>query len=121
MSYEKQTWAKGDIVTSAKLNHMEDGIADKSTQMGVLAFATADENDKLTLDRTWQEAVDSKVTRIVVDSEKDGVAMREYYIVLEVIRDSGQDNYIIVTKDSRGSALIFKCHSPNGYPTSDSE
>ena len=28
MSYEKQTWETGDIVTSAKLNHMEDGIAD---------------------------------------------------------------------------------------------
>ena len=31
MAYEKQTWAKGDIVTSAKLNHMEDGIADSDT------------------------------------------------------------------------------------------
>ena len=27
MSYEKQTWETGDIVTSAKLNHLEDGIA----------------------------------------------------------------------------------------------
>lgn len=26
MSYEKQTWAAGDKITSAKLNHMEDGI-----------------------------------------------------------------------------------------------
>ena len=26
MSYEKQTWQTGDIVTSAKLNHMEGGI-----------------------------------------------------------------------------------------------
>lgn len=28
MAYEKNTWASGDVVTSAKLNHMEDGIAD---------------------------------------------------------------------------------------------
>ena len=27
MSYTKQTWATGDIVTADKLNHMEDGIA----------------------------------------------------------------------------------------------
>lgn len=27
MSYEKQTWQTGDVVTSAKLNHMENGIA----------------------------------------------------------------------------------------------
>lgn len=27
MSYEKQTWATGDVITAEKLNHMEDGIA----------------------------------------------------------------------------------------------
>ena len=27
MSYSKQTWVTGDIVTAEKLNHMEDGIA----------------------------------------------------------------------------------------------
>ena len=27
MSYTKQTWANGDIITAAKLNHIEDGIA----------------------------------------------------------------------------------------------
>ena len=26
MSYEKQTWANGDVITAEKLNHMEDGI-----------------------------------------------------------------------------------------------
>lgn len=30
MSYEKQTWAAGDKITSAKLNHMEDGIFQNS-------------------------------------------------------------------------------------------
>ena len=28
MSYTKNTWQTGDIVSSEKLNHMEDGIAD---------------------------------------------------------------------------------------------
>jgi hypothetical protein len=28
MAYVKNTWAKGDIITATKLNHMEDGIAD---------------------------------------------------------------------------------------------
>lgn len=27
MSYTKQTWADGDIITANKLNHIEDGIA----------------------------------------------------------------------------------------------
>lgn len=28
MAYTKQTWTTGDTITAAKLNHMEDGIAD---------------------------------------------------------------------------------------------
>ena len=27
MSYEKQTWASGDVITAEKLNHIEDGVA----------------------------------------------------------------------------------------------
>ena len=30
MAYEKQNWKTGDVVTSAKLNNMENGIADNS-------------------------------------------------------------------------------------------
>lgn len=30
MSYEKQTWKNGDIITAEKLNHMEDGISESS-------------------------------------------------------------------------------------------
>ena len=26
MSYEKQTWANGDVITAEKLNHVEDGV-----------------------------------------------------------------------------------------------
>lgn len=27
MAYDKQTWVSGEVITAAKLNHMEDGIA----------------------------------------------------------------------------------------------
>ena len=27
MSYEKQTWTTGEVITAGKLNHMEDGIS----------------------------------------------------------------------------------------------
>ena len=30
MGYEKQTWSNGDVITQEKLNHMENGIANKS-------------------------------------------------------------------------------------------
>lgn len=33
MSYTKQTWANGDIITAAKLNHIEDGIEAVETEL----------------------------------------------------------------------------------------
>ena len=41
MSYIKQTWANGDIITAAKLNHIEDGIASSSN---VVIFETTMSN-----------------------------------------------------------------------------
>lgn len=52
MSYVKQTWQTGDVVTSAKLNHMEDGIAAAGS---VLVVHDVDG----TLDKTWQEIHDA--------------------------------------------------------------
>ena len=33
MSYNKQTWKSGDIVSSEKLNHIEDGIANQKSDI----------------------------------------------------------------------------------------
>ena len=40
MSYEKQTWQNGDIITADKLNHMEDGISESGSgeDSGVVGF-----------------------------------------------------------------------------------
>lgn len=34
MSYTKQTWATGDVITANKMNHMEDGIASNEGSSG---------------------------------------------------------------------------------------
>lgn len=52
MSYEKQTWQTGDVVTSAKLNHMEDGIAAGG---GALVVNVADVDEVRTCDKTAGE------------------------------------------------------------------
>lgn len=62
MAYDKQTWVRGEKVASAKLNHMEDGIAAISANGAIdtanLAPAAVT-NDKLD-----QEAVDSNNIRV---------------------------------------------------------
>lgn len=51
MAYEKQNWQTGDVVTSAKLNHMEDGIA----AGGALVVNVANVDEVLTCDKTAGE------------------------------------------------------------------
>jgi len=55
MSYEPTTWKSGDTVTSAKLNKMEQGIANAGGGGGALVVHVVDE----TLDKTWQEIHDA--------------------------------------------------------------
>lgn len=45
MSYEKQTWKKGDTITAEKLNHIEGGIAAVEKQQGPAGPAGADGQD----------------------------------------------------------------------------
>ena len=45
MAYEKNTWASGDVVTSAKLNHMENGIEAASSPYDLVIVAEAEDGD----------------------------------------------------------------------------
>ena len=40
MAYTKQTWATGDTITAAKLNHMEDGIEGASSVYDAVVLLT---------------------------------------------------------------------------------
>ena len=57
MSYEKQTWQTGDVVTSAKLNHMEDGIAGGGS--GALAVTVTKTGFVYTADKTAGEIINA--------------------------------------------------------------
>lgn len=54
MAYEPTTWKSGDVVTSAKLNHMEQGIAGAGQMIIV-----RNDPETFTLQSTWQEIYDA--------------------------------------------------------------
>ena len=54
MAYEPTEWKSGDVVTSAKLNKLEQAVAGCS----LVVHATT-EGDVKTLDKTWQEIFDA--------------------------------------------------------------
>lgn len=53
MSYIKQTWETGDIITAEKLNNMEDGIAGGAG--GVMNVTTTDDGAQLVMNKTFAE------------------------------------------------------------------
>ena len=55
MSYEKQTWANGDVITATGLNHMEDGIAGAGGGIFLIGTTWDSPSDKYVTDKTWQE------------------------------------------------------------------
>lgn len=44
MNYEKQTWQTGDIITAEKLNHIEDGIVNKTGKIEIYDISTDNNN-----------------------------------------------------------------------------
>lgn len=54
MAYEPTIWKSGDVVTSAKLNKIEQGIAGAGI---FIVNADMDENDDITLDKTLAEII----------------------------------------------------------------
>ena len=109
MSYTKQTWQSGDKVTSAKLNHMEDGIAG-----AVKVVPYTNENDSITLGMTWQEIHDAleggEVLVVPMTSEFGSVCG---LVVSAMITNSGDDTvYVVYLVNGNG----FETDSANGYP-----
>ena len=74
MSYEKQTWANGDVITAEKLNHIEDGVYSNSQSGGVLLVNESYDDDTgiSTLDKTYTEikaAIDAGIPVTVLSQD----------------------------------------------------
>lgn len=105
MSYEPTNWKDGDLVTSAKLNKIEQGIA-----AGGGVLIAHDENG--TLDKTWQEIYDADacIINVSTDSSKAFafVVAAEYAPKLQA--------YMIMTQDE----TAYTASSSDDYPTINS-
>jgi len=75
MAYEKTTWAKGDVVTSAKLNKLEQGVEDAGKYVKIIAVHITDE-----------AVVDIKPCDVMSD---DGSTILAYPIFIDLSSESG--------------------------------
>ena len=107
MSYEPTTWKAGDTVTSAKLNKMEQGIANENNM--ILLVHEIDG----TLDKTWTEIRDADISFIINKASEE-----------EVTNGGSSTNLIISTSYFDGDFMVntinnqtYIASSIDGYPS----
>lgn len=101
MSYTKQTWANGDVITAEKLNHMEEGISAN----GVLVVGQQISGNTMTLDKTWQEIRGALLTGgAIIAAEAGGFALVGY--------SRSTDKYGVM--DITGN--VYTATTEDGYP-----
>lgn len=106
MSYTPNTWQKGDVVTSAKLNNIEQGIANAG---GVLVVNATTEGQTTTLDKTWQQIYDSAFAVVIWIEE--GYGNKNYDPVGSVWAEGGV-YYVQTITD-----VTYTATSEDGYPS----
>ena len=119
MSYTPNTWKSGDVVTSAKLNKIEQGIANAI----LIANITIDEQAGVaTLDKTWQEILDANYAVIAAPNESnEGFGFIMVTSIYTMPKVGGGTDYAVlgISFSSEGAAapLTLKTDSADGYPS----
>ena len=98
MAYEPTVWKSGDVVTSAKLNKIEQGIANAGAMI-------VHDNDG-TLDKTWQEIYDAAPLVWLITNGN--------YVQMTSIDIEG---FYVGFYDASGTtAYDYEASSADGYP-----
>ena len=108
MSYTPTTWQTGDIVTSGKLNKLENGVASSGSALVVHA------NEYGMLDKTWKEIHDAMLDGLVAVVRDGGVQGVSSSFVQQAYSYDG--NYVIGFVDYDGMTIDFLSDSANDYP-----
>lgn len=106
MAYEPTNWKTGDVVTSAKLNKLENAVANGG---GILVVHDNISDNGRTLDKTWQELFDAMSSGIlcVIFGNYELTAMSS--MITNLYKD--QEEYSVDCGES-----TYRVDSPNGYP-----
>ena len=111
MSYEPTTWKDGDLVTSAKLNKLENGVAAAGGPSILIVHVNAETG---ALDKTWQEMYDADVCYLTQAIETPIVLKTTIQVTQIDIEDN---NYaVLVWIPGTQNMLNFYASGPNDYP-----
>lgn len=113
MSYEPNEWKAGDIVTSAKLNKMEQGIANGTL---VVNLTWSSDNTVATMDKTWQQIYDADSV-VILDRYENDTDLIVGHLFLKKVEHTGSLWTITTSSpDSLASDTMFEAETANSYP-----
>ena len=115
MSYTPTNWNTGDVVTSEKLNHIEDGITNSESVLFVGGATYGGDGMEGTLDKTWQEIHDAMQSKICILIFADDNGIAHELITAAYIAPGGE--YMVTNASGSG----FTTSTANGYPAHDGE
>ena len=125
MAYDPTVWKSGDTITSAKLNKLENGLAEASgggTGGGVLYVSFQDPTaENPILNKTWQEIYDAATGGSVVifrGTFETGPETQYAVEPLMALFNGDYDGTIIYGVNFTNYGP-YNCGSPNGYPESN--
>lgn len=112
MSYEKTVWTKGDIITSEKLNKIEEGIAGGTLVIGGFSY----DGDAFTgtSDKTWQEIDDALVAGVRCIVVTSGNSLHRQFVI------SGSEVYNGEYSIYDNGIFNATTTSADGYPSTGS-
>lgn len=120
MSYEPTNWKDGDLVTSAKLNKMEQGIAENNGS-SILKVGLVSGENGASLDKTFKEIRDAIKEQIPVYmcSESNNIFFTVTPIVT-VVDDEDMKQIISLVIGGKGfEPMVFFVQTENDYPSTN--
>ena len=120
MSYEPTNWKDGDLVTSAKLNKMEQGIAGNNGS-SILKVGIVIEGDDASLDKTFKEIRDAIKEQIPVYVCGGSDNIFATYPIIAVVDDNDLKQITALFLGDNGfEPLMFYAQTENDYPSTNS-
>lgn len=121
MSYDKQNWQTGDVITANKLNHIEDGIANGG---GVVVVHVTEEDDTFTLDKTWNELQELLASGALVATVDEYTGTTTMQFLAQTFASLDGTTYAVafiggaIKPDWTGetTVAVYSCESADGYP-----
>ena len=110
MSYEPTTWKDGDLVTSAKLNKLENGVAAAS---GASILIINMDMETGALDKTWQEIYDADICYIISEF---GSPVIKSIVPVSSIGMQNNDYAVGAVLPGSQNFMMFYAPTPDDYP-----